>query len=200
MGALRITYNDRKSSFEKLLRKGITVSIHHRNLQDLATEILKIKNNMTSEILNEIFQKRTLSHNLRKDSSFYVWQVHSVYHRTESQSFLGPKIWELVPENIKQSESLETFKNKIKNWVPLRCPCRLCSIYHRFHETKLSFSNIIYIFLTFHLTYYYFLIIITVCSEILFGVVLWYSETSQFRGVSEQTKVFTISIYYLIMY
>ena len=28
---LKITYNDRKSSFEELLRKGNTVSIHHRN-------------------------------------------------------------------------------------------------------------------------------------------------------------------------
>ena len=28
--ALRITYNDRKSSFEELLRKDNTVSIHHR--------------------------------------------------------------------------------------------------------------------------------------------------------------------------
>ena len=39
--ALKITYNDRKSSFEELLRKGNTVSIHHRNLQLLATGIFK---------------------------------------------------------------------------------------------------------------------------------------------------------------
>ena len=53
--ALRITYYDRKSFFEKLLRKENTVSIHHRNLQVLATEIFKIKSNMVLEILNEIF-------------------------------------------------------------------------------------------------------------------------------------------------
>ena len=40
---LRIAYNDRKSSFKELLRKNNTVSIHHRNLQVLATEIFKIK-------------------------------------------------------------------------------------------------------------------------------------------------------------
>ena len=33
--ALGITYNDRKSIFEELERKGNTVSIHHRNLQVL---------------------------------------------------------------------------------------------------------------------------------------------------------------------
>ena len=82
--ALRITYNDRKSSFEELLRKDNTVSIHHRNLQLLATEIFKIENNMAPEILNEISQNRTSPYDLWKTSSFYVRKAHSdiqsIYH------------------------------------------------------------------------------------------------------------------------
>ena len=128
-GILRITYNDRTSTFKELLEKDNSVSIHHRNLQVLATELYKIKNNMAPEILNEVFQLRTSSYNLRTNSKFYTRQVHSVYNGTESLSFLGPKIWELVPEYIKKSESLEVFKNKIKKWVPSRCPCRLCRVY-----------------------------------------------------------------------
>ena len=42
--ALRITYGDRSSSFEDLLKKDNSVSIHHRNIQVLATEISKVKN------------------------------------------------------------------------------------------------------------------------------------------------------------
>ena len=90
--ALRIS-NDRKSSFEELLRKDNTLSIHHRNVQVLATEIFKIKNNMAPKILNEVFQNRTSSYGLQKGSRFYVKQVHSVYRSTESLSFLGSKIW-----------------------------------------------------------------------------------------------------------
>ena len=56
--ALRITYNDSKSTFEELLNKDNSVSIHHRNLQVLAIKKFKIKNNMAPEFLNEIFQKR----------------------------------------------------------------------------------------------------------------------------------------------
>ena len=104
---LKITYNDRKSSFEELLRKGNAVSIHHRNLQVLATEIFKIKNNIAPKILNEISQSRTSS---------YI--MYTVYCSTESLSFLGPEIWKLVPGDIKQSESLDIFKSIIKNWVP----------------------------------------------------------------------------------
>ena len=124
--ALRITYNDRTSTFEELLNKDSSVPIHHRNLQVLVTELYKVKSNMAPEILNEIFQNRTSSYNLGTNSSFAVRPVHSVYHGTESLSFLGSKIRELVPEDAKQSESLEIFKEKIKQWVPSRCPCRLC--------------------------------------------------------------------------
>ena len=120
--ALRITYNDRKSSFEELLRKGNTVSIHHRYLQVLVTEIFKIKNNIATKIINEIFQNMTSSYNLQKNTSFYVRKVHSVYYGTESPSFLCQKISELIPDDIKQSVRLHNFQIKIKNWLPLRCP------------------------------------------------------------------------------
>ena len=43
--------------------------------------------------------------------------------------YLVAKIWELTPENIKSSESVDIFKNKIKKWVSEICPCRLCKTY-----------------------------------------------------------------------
>ena len=89
--ALRITYQDNTSTFQELLDKNNSLSIHHINLQVLATEIFK------------------------------KGQAHSVYHGTKSLL----KIWDLIPVELKQSESLEYFKLKIKNWVPFECLCRL---------------------------------------------------------------------------
>ena len=57
-------------------------------------------------------------HNLRRNNTFERRQVHSVYHGTESIPFLGSKIWELVSLVLKQLESLEVFKLKIKEWIP----------------------------------------------------------------------------------
>ena len=37
-------------------------------------------------------------------------QVNSVYHGTESLSFLGPKIWEQVPQEVKESENIAIFQ------------------------------------------------------------------------------------------
>ena len=89
----------------------------------------KIANNMSPDLLNEIFTPKIGPYNLRRNHSFTSRQVHTVYHGTESLSFLGPKIWDLVPLEIKQCESLEVFKHKIKKWIPLQCPCRLCRTY-----------------------------------------------------------------------
>ena len=105
---------------------------------------------MALEFLNEIFQNRALLYNLRTNSNFSSRQVHSVYHGTTSLSFLGPKIWKLVPEDTKQSESLKIFKNKIKKWVPSGCPCRLCRIYLLLLiKTNKIFSVILLIFTNF---------------------------------------------------
>ena len=42
---------------------------------------------------------------------------------------MGPKLWDLVPNDIKLSKSLSIFKRKIKKWASSLCPCRLCKTY-----------------------------------------------------------------------
>ena len=61
--ALRIVNNDKQSSFENLLRKDRSVSIHHRNIRSFAIEIYKIKNEMSIPIMSELFEKRNLNYN-----------------------------------------------------------------------------------------------------------------------------------------
>ena len=65
--------------------------------------------------------------NLRKLSQFYRPKVNSVYSGTESVSFLGPKIWDLVPNEIKDIENLAA----INKWSPEKYPCRLWKDYIR---------------------------------------------------------------------
>ena len=53
--ALIKVYQDKKSSFEELMQTGKSVSVHMKKLQDLATEISKLKNGFVLIIMNEIF-------------------------------------------------------------------------------------------------------------------------------------------------
>ena len=43
--ALRLTYKDIKSSLKQLLEKDHSETVHHKNLQVLVTEIVKVKKN-----------------------------------------------------------------------------------------------------------------------------------------------------------
>ena len=127
---LRIIYNDKQSSFTELLNKDSSVPIHIRNIERLAIEMFKFYNGLSPPLMNNIFKLREENpYNLRHLSEFSRPMINSVYHGTESISFLGPKIWDIPPEKLKNTETLEIFKKEIKIWKPDNCPCRLCKVF-----------------------------------------------------------------------
>ena len=88
----------------------------------------KVANDMSSpDIMNEVFKLKNTPHNLRHTSHFSIDPVHSVYNGIESASYLGPKIWEQIPTEIKNS--LDGFKKEIKRWKPTECPGRICKTF-----------------------------------------------------------------------
>ena len=56
--ALRITYNDKSSSYGELLTKDRSVTIHHRSIRALAIEIYKVMQGIFPPLLNEVFVTR----------------------------------------------------------------------------------------------------------------------------------------------
>ena len=126
---LRLIYNDKSSTFENLLKRNNSVCFHHRNLQFLAIELYKVKHELSPVFLNEIFLRNEKDFNGRKTSFFKSRSIRSVLSGSESLSFVGPKIWDMVPFNLQNAKSLTSFKSKIKKWVPDKCPCRICKKY-----------------------------------------------------------------------
>ena len=127
--ALRLVYDDRQSTFEELFNIDRSVTIQQRNLQVLVTELYKVYLGLAPELMNDIFKKRNVTYNFRKKSTFETRNIKSVYYGSETKFFIGPKIWELLPCNLKDSENLNIFKSNIKCWKPENCPCRLCKLY-----------------------------------------------------------------------
>ena len=76
--ALRISYQDHISTFQELLNKDNSASIHHRNFQALATEMFKIHRGLSPYILREIFVPKISLYNLCRNNTFKRRQVHSV--------------------------------------------------------------------------------------------------------------------------
>ena len=128
--ALRIVYKDDDSSFKELLVKDGSCTIHHYNLKLLAVEMYKVKNNLSPEFMQDIFPERNIErYNLRKQVNFQIPGPKTVTYGTESIQFLGSKIWNLIPNNLKSATNLSIFKANIKKWIPNDCPCRLCKDY-----------------------------------------------------------------------
>ena len=126
---LRIVSSDSVSSFEDLLDKDRSVSMHVKNIKTLGIEMFKISNKLTIPLRNEIFVKRNNAYNPRKPSEFVRPKVESVFHGTESISYLGPQIWNMIPLEMKNLTTISAFKREIKNWKLENCPCRLWQPY-----------------------------------------------------------------------
>ena len=127
--ALRIVYKNANLSFEELLKLDNSFSIHHRNLQKLATEMYKIKHKISPVLVQELFPNYENIHNLRNEKSWETTNIRTVGFGTETFLYRGQLTWHLLPDSIKNSNSLNEFKNKIKNWLPIGCTCRLCKTY-----------------------------------------------------------------------
>ena len=90
------------STFEKLLEKDNSVTIHVRNLRILATELYKTKENLAAPIMHEIFEQRNIQYNLRSQTDFQLGSVKTVKCGLRTLRCLRPKIWNIVPFEIKK--------------------------------------------------------------------------------------------------
>ena len=104
---LRLIYpNQHQLAFKELLEESNTVSIHQRNLQILATDIYKAKNKVSPEVVNSLFEFSNKNYNLRNVSILKVKICFTVHYGSESLLSLAPKIWELVPDSIREVNAL----------------------------------------------------------------------------------------------
>ena len=129
--ALRLVYNDYSSTFNELLIKDKSVCIHYRNLHQLAIEMYKVKNNLSPPFMQELFTHLGVGCGTRTGGDKFLRpNVDTVHNGEHSLRSFGPILWNtMLPKKIKDSESLEKFKECIKSWTPENCNCTLCKNY-----------------------------------------------------------------------
>ena len=62
--SLRITYNDKSSSFQNLLEKDNSVTLRYRNIEILATEKYTSLQELSPLLMNEIFVEKNNNYSL----------------------------------------------------------------------------------------------------------------------------------------
>ena len=90
--SLKLEYFDKTSTFQELLGKDKSISVHHKNIQVLATEICKTVNGLARTIMNTIFEIKDIEYNLSNKIHFKSRRINSVRYGIDILTYLGPKI------------------------------------------------------------------------------------------------------------
>ena len=89
--------------------------MHHGNIQILATELYRLVNGLSPEIMKKVFPfNENTSYNTRNKGKFHLRAMKSVTFGSKTLSHLAPKIWEVVLVEIKNVESVACFKSDVK--------------------------------------------------------------------------------------
>ena len=126
MRKVDVAVDDVENDFGFLLEQSKSVPIHVRNLQLLMTEIYKTKCGLNPPFMKEIFMQRNIGYSLRHGDDAQLPKVRTTSFGVESIAYLGNKLWQILPQEIKQSNSLPIFKKQIRCWNGGKCNCRLC--------------------------------------------------------------------------
>ena len=63
-----------------------------------------------------------------RENTFLTRNVKKESYGKETLAHIGPKIWSIVPNDMKNF-SLSIFSKRIRRWKPEKCPCRLCKTF-----------------------------------------------------------------------
>ena len=86
-------------------------------------------NGLYPDIMPDSFETKDNYDNTCNAPAFSSRNVKTVRYGLQTISYMAPKIWDLVPKEMKQVTTLNEFKAKIKIWKLENCPCRLCRTY-----------------------------------------------------------------------
>ena len=95
----------------------------------LGIELYKVKNNISTHLMSEIFNLRDIYYNLHSQTDFKQGPVNTVNYGLKSLRYVAPKIWNIISLEIGNSGNFTEFITNIKSWIPKHCPCTLCRIY-----------------------------------------------------------------------
>ena len=94
--ALRIVYQDRKSTFKELLEKDESFTVHERNIQTLGIELYKVASGFSPHIMKLVLPLKPKG-NFVWEKVFQTFNVKTTSWGLETLAHIGPKIWSIIP-------------------------------------------------------------------------------------------------------
>ena len=112
--ALRFIYSDHSSSYNELLEKYGAGTFELNRLRVMCTEIYKILNGIAPSYMQSLFVLNQSRYSSRRPLDLHLPRVNQTTYGLNSFRYEGAKLWNSLPDDIKSSENLITFKPLIK--------------------------------------------------------------------------------------
>ena len=126
--ALRFVFDDQNSSYTDLLKKTNRESrLSFRN-KAIVTQVYKSIYHISPPYLCTMFKRKINPYNLRNDFLLVQPKVTTTTYGLLSIKYHGSKMWNMLPEFVKESRSLSIFKKNVKNIKEPLCSCSFCSM------------------------------------------------------------------------
>ena len=123
---LQIVYGVYDESYENLLNRSGDISLHQKHLQYLAIEVYKSLAKLNPGFMWNFFERNHAPYNLRRGDLLLLPPDKSIRYGVNSLAFRGSLLWNNLPPQVKESQTLEEFKNRIRNLRSIRCTCIVC--------------------------------------------------------------------------
>ena len=72
------------------------------------------------------FERNHIPYNLRRGDLLLLPPAKSTRYGVNSLAFWVGLLWNNLPPQVKEGQTLEEFKNKIKNLRSIQCTCTVC--------------------------------------------------------------------------
>ena len=129
---LRAVYCNKSATYEELLQMAELPTLRNRRLQEIAVIMYRVKNSISPAYIADLFASNPSRYALG-NSDFIVPRFNTAKHGKHSIRYLGPTLWAKLSENLRKSETLNTFKNhtrtmNLSELISENCQnCFLCS-------------------------------------------------------------------------
>ena len=124
--ALRFIYNDYSSNYETLLKKSQLPTLRMRRLRTIAIETFKIINKQCPAYLYDLIKIKNNSYSFRYKNTTDIPQVRTTSYGLNSFRFGAAKLWNSLPEHVRNESSYNQFRILVNSWNGENCKCSCC--------------------------------------------------------------------------
>ena len=121
--ALKFVYNEYDVSYSDLMERASVSSLLIGRMRRLAIEVFKCVHRLSPKYVCEMFEIHNVNYDFRDPFPLKQRAYKTITHGRRTFSYMGSKLWNDLPNDVKSITSLEEFKDTMRKWDG-DCPCR----------------------------------------------------------------------------